>query len=604
MQLEALYHVPRDKWAYAYDEETIHLRMRTKRDDAEAVYVMSGDKYDWEKTLEEVKMDIAASDDLFDYWEACVRPKFKRLSYYFRIESGQDTAYISDRGISTESPQPPGGLFEFPFIHAVDLFQVPGWAKDAVFYQIMPERFANGDPGNDPEVTEAWGGKPERTNFFGGDLRGVIQHLDYLVDLGVNAIYFTPLFVSPSNHKYDIIDYKKVDPHFGDNELLKVLVDLCHEKGVRVMLDAVFNHCSKEFPPFQDVLKNGKESKYIDWFHIKSFPLEVVDGVPTYHTFGFFEDMPKFNTANPEVRSYLLEVAEYWIKEIKLDGWRLDVSDEIDHHFWRDFRKVVKRANPEAYIVGEVWSDSLSWLQGDQFDSVMNYPFSSTVLEFFSGKMDSYTFSSKIGALLMRYPQQTNEVIFNLLCSHDTPRLLNCMEEDKRKMKLAAAFLFTFMGTPCIFYGDEIGLTGGGDPDCRKCMEWDPAKQDLELHGFYRTMIHLRRQHHALRGSHFRVLNACREDPCLVYERKDDKEHFIIWMNNSSESRTLSLPLETGDWTDALSGERVQLGEGMMKVALEPYSFRMMFRGLQAGKTTALEPAIPSAVKEQSPIRS
>ncbi|NJJ37587.1 alpha-glycosidase [Paenibacillus apii] len=600
MLLEALYHVPRDKWAYAYDKETVHLRLRTKRDDAEAICVMTGDKYAWDRTFEEVPMKKAASDELFDYWEACVQPKFKRLSYLFRIESGGETVYLSEKGTMNEMPQPPGGNFEFQYIHEIDLFKVPEWAKDAVFYQIMPERFANGDPSLSPETAEPWGGTPQRENFFGGDIQGVMDHIDYLADLGVNAIYFTPLFVSPSNHKYDIIDYKKVDPHFGDNAKLKALVDLCHEKGIRVMLDAVFNHCSKEFPPFQDVLKNGKQSKYADWFHINSYPLQVVDGIPSYDTFGFYENMPKFNTANPEVKSYLLDVAEYWIKEIKLDGWRLDVADEIDHHFWHDFRIVVKRANPEAFIVGEVWSDSLPWLLGDQFDSVMNYPFSGTVLDFFNGEMDSYTFSNKIGSLLMRYPQQTNEVIFNLLCSHDTPRLLNRMGEDKRKLKLTVAFLFTFMGTPCIFYGDEIGLTGEGDPDCRKCMEWDPAKQDQELLDFYKRMISLRKENPALRRGQFRILGACNDDPCIIYERVDGETHFTIWMNNSPEPRSLSHAMETEDWKDTFTGEPVKPDNGTMHVSLEPFGFRILSRRLKQETSASSGKDSGDAVKEES----
>ncbi|MEK5237725.1 alpha-glycosidase [Paenibacillus sp. FSL L8-0470] len=580
MLLEAMYHVPRDKWAYAYDTKTIHLRVRTKRDDVDCVAALTGDKYDWDHTFYEIMMEKAASDDRFDYWEAAVRPKYKRLSYTFRVSKGQENVYLLDNGIRSECPQPPNHFYEFPYIHQIDLFKVPNWAKDAVFYQIMTERFANGDPTNDPEGTEAWGGTPKLDNFFGGDLQGVLNHLDDLDELGINAVYFTPLFLSPSNHKYDIMDYKKVDPHFGDNELLKHVVEECHRRGIRVMLDAVFNHCSDKFPPFQDVLEKGEYSVYKDWFHINSFPAEIVDGIPTYDTFGFFGNMPKFNTANFEVRAYLLEVAEYWIKEIKVDGWRLDVANEVDHHFWRDFRKVVKSANPEAYIVGEVWSDSLTWLLGDQFDSVMNYPFSGTVLEFFNGGMDGITFGQRIGALLMRYPQQTNEVVFNLLGSHDTPRLLTVVGEDKRRLKLAVVFLFTFMGTPCIYYGDEIGLTGSEDPDCRKCMEWDEKKQDRELYDFYRMMIFLRKEHKALREGRFRILVACENDPCIVYERADEIIHFTVWMNNSPEPRTLRHPMETDDWQDALTGEPVAPKEGIMHISLDPYGYRILCRAL------------------------
>ncbi|MNO58257.1 Cyclomaltodextrinase [compost metagenome] len=580
MLLEALYHVPRDKWAYAYDVNTIHLRFRTKRDDVAEVHALTGDKYNWEGTFQELPMEKAAHDRMFDYWEVDVRPRYKRLAYAFKLISGNETVYMLDTGIQHEPPAPPGELFEFSYIHEIDVFKVPDWAKQAVFYQIMPERFANGDPANDPATVEPWGEKPTRLNFFGGDLKGVLDHLDYLSDLGVNAIYFTPLFVSPSNHKYDTVDYKQVDPHFGTNETLRELVDACHKTGIRVVLDAVFNHCGEHFPPFQDVLKNGEQSKYKDWFHINQFPPVVKDGIPSYDTFGFFANMPKFNTANPEVKQYLLGVAEYWIREIKLDGWRLDVANEVDHHFWRDFRQVVKKANPEAYIIGEVWSDSLNWLLGDQFDSVMNYPFADKVLEFFNGGMDGFSFANEMGSLIMRYPQQTNEVVFNMLCSHDTPRLLTRVGTDKRKLKLCVVFLFTYIGTPCIFYGDEVGILGDSDPDCRKCMEWDQSKQDRELHDFYKLMIGLRKQHNALRQGRFRFLQAATNDPCIVYERLDDKMHFTIWMNNTDKARTLSHPMETEDWRDALSNEIVKPKDKIMNITLDPFAFRILYRHL------------------------
>ncbi|MFU1792958.1 alpha-glycosidase [Paenibacillus azoreducens] len=578
MLLEALYHVPRDKWAYAYDSRTIHLRVRTKKNDVNSVVAMTGDKYDWKSTYFEITMDKAASDEMFDYWEAEVLPKYKRLSYAFRITAGTETTYMLDSGIYHYCPAPTGGYYEFPYIHEIDVITVPEWAQDAIFYQIIPERFANGDPSNDPEKTEPWGGQPKMDNFFGGDLKGVLDHLNDLADLGINAIYFTPLFKSPSNHKYDTVDYKQVDPHFGTNALLKEVVEACHAKGIRVMLDAVFNHCSEQFPPFQDVLKNGEKSKYKDWFHVNKFPARIENGIATYDTFGFYGNMPKFNTANPEVKQYLLDVAEYWIREIKLDGWRLDVANEVDHHFWRDFRTVVKAVNPEAYIVGEVWSDSLSWLSGDQFDSVMNYPFAEKVLEFFNGGMDGATFSNRMSSLLMRYPQQTNEVVFNMLCSHDTPRLLTRVGGDKRKQKLAVVFLFTYMGTPCIFYGDEVGITGDVDPDCRKCMIWEQNKQDRELYDFYKMMIHLRKKNKALREGRFRFLKADPGNPCIIYERANADIHFTVWMNNTGQKQTLSHPMVTTDWRDALSDEQVPPVNGVMNITLDAYGYRILYR--------------------------
>lgn len=579
MLRECFYHVAQSNWAYAYDMDTIHLRVRTKRDDVDEVVAVTGDKYDWDSTYREYPMEKVAADNWWEYWETAVYPEFKRVSYGFRISAGDETAWMTETGIYDYCPSPPGGYYEFPYIHEIDMYMAPEWAQSAIFYQIFPERFANGDPSNDPEGTQPWGEQPDNYSSFGGDLQGIIDHLDYIENLGVNALYLTPVFTSPSNHKYDIVDYMQVDPQFGDNALLKKLVDACHEKGIRVMLDAVFNHCSEQFPQFRDVVEKGEKSKYVDWFHINEFPVAFKDGRPTYDTFGFFGHMPKFNTANPEVKQYLLDVAEYWIREIGIDGWRLDVANEIDHHFWRDFRKTVKAANPEAYIVGEVWNDSQKWLLGDQFDSVMNYPFSNKILEFFSNS-DScgFSFANSMGNLLMRYPQQSNEVIFNLLCSHDTPRVLSCVGEDKRRLKLSVVFLLTYMGTPCIFYGDEIGLSGGNDPDCRKCMEWDPARQDNELYDFYKLIIALRHNYPVLRRGRFRFLKADPGDPRIVYERLDKDMHFTVWMNNSEEETVLSHPMETDDWRDALSGEEVWPEDGMMHIKLDPLGYRILYR--------------------------
>ncbi|MFC5653220.1 alpha-glycosidase [Paenibacillus solisilvae] len=581
MFLECFHHTTRSNWAYAYDKDTIHLRVRTKRDDVEEVTAVTGDKYDWDGFHEDVPMLKIAADEDFDYWEAAVKPRYKRFSYGFRLRSGDETVFLTESGKFGEPPPPPGGYYEFPYIHEIDIFTAPEWAKEAVFYQIMPDRFDNGDLETDPEFTEEWGQPPTNDNIFGGDLQGILNRLDYLSELGITAIYMTPIFESPSNHKYDTVDYKKIDPHLGDTELLKKLVASCHDRGIRVVLDAVFNHASEQFMPFQDVLKNGEKSKYKDWFHIRSFPAEVKEGKASYDTFGFYGNMPKLNTSNPEVKAYLLDVAEYWIKEVDIDGWRLDVANEVDHHFWRDFRHTVKKTKPDAYIIGEVWSDSLMWLQGDQFDSVMNYPFADIVMGFIaSGDRDGVTFANQINQLLMRYPQQTSEVIFNLLSSHDTPRVLTRVDGNKVRLKLAVVFLLTYIGTPCIFYGDEVGLSGGNDPDCRACMEWDEEKQDHELLDFYKLLIHLRKEHPVLRSGRFRFLKADAEDSRIIYERLGEGEHFTIWMNNTGETSTLTHPMDADDWSDALTGERVPTYEGQMSVGLEPFGYRVLKRAL------------------------
>lgn len=556
MLLEAIYHRPKQNWAYAYDQETIHIRLRTKKEDVTAVTVYAGDKFycydDLTKTFA-VPMKRLYQDELFDYWQAAVVPPYRRLAYSFKLESADEVMWMNEQGFHTEPPQPAVGWFEFPFLNGVDVFTPPAWVKDAVFYQIFPERFANGDPSLDPADVEPWGGTPTPTNFFGGDLQGVLDHLDYLAELGITAIYFTPIFEATTNHKYDTKDYLKVDPAFGNNEKLKELVQACHAKGIRILLDAVFNHCGYMFSPFLDVQEKGEASAYKDWFHIRSFPLEVVDEVPTFDTFAFTPMMPKLNTENPEVKDYLLKVARYWIEEVGIDGWRLDVANEVDHAFWREFRKTVKAVNPDAYILGEMFHEGMMWLQGDQFDAVMNYPFTYAMIDFFAtAKLDGRAFAHAIQHQLASYPLQANEVMFNLLDSHDTERLLTQCGGDKAKMKLAALFQFTFLGTPCLYYGDEVGLDGGGDPGCRKCMEWDQEKQDQDLLTFYQSLIALRHHYTALRTGEFRFVHAEENDALIAYERQDGESHWLIVLNVSPDARSLALPGNARAWQEIM----------------------------------------------------
>lgn len=577
MLLEAVYHRPKQNWSYAYDRETLHLRLRAKKNDLSEVYALTGDKYIWDDSHKLIPMTKLISDDLFDYWECAVKPPFRRLKYGFLLKSGDEEIWMTEQNFSKERPLVPDRLFGYSYINPVDVTKVPEWVKDAVFYQIFPERFANGDPSNDPEGVLPWGGKPERENFFGGDLQGVIDHLDHLSELGINAIYFTPVFEATTNHKYDTADYMKIDPHFGDVEVAKKLVQACHDRGIRVLFDAVFNHSGKTFAPFVDVREKGEQSRFKDWFSIREFPLEVKDGIPTYETFSFEPLMPKMNTENPEVKEYLLKVAEFWIKEVGIDGWRLDVADEVDHHFWRDFRKVVKAANPEAYILGEVWQESSPWLQGDQFDSVMNYPFTDAVLDFtVRGTLDAQGFANAIGKQLSRYPQQVTEVAFNLLDSHDTPRLLSLCKGDKNKMKLAALFQFTYTGTPCIYYGDEIGLDGEQDPDCRKCMEWDPDKQDQNLFEFYRKLIAVRKDLKALRTGSLRFLIAEEGGSRLAYERRLEGEIVIVLMNNHEADQGFEIEATGKDWRDAMSGQMYTTADGKLTLTLPAYGYAIL----------------------------
>lgn len=577
MLLEAVYHRPKLNWTYAYDHKTLHLRLRAKKNDLTEVYAFVGDKYMWDQSKELIPMTLMISDEMFDYWECTYQPPLRRTRYGFLLKSGDEQIWMTESEFTKERPSGPERLFEFPFINPVDVFTPPAWVKDAIFYQIFPERFANGDPSNDPKGVLPWGGKPERDNFFGGDLQGVIDHLDHLSELGITGIYFTPLFEATTNHKYDTADYMKIDPHFGDIATVKKLVQACHERGIKVLFDAVFNHSGKTFAPFVDVMEKGEKSRYKDWFHVREYPLQVKDGVPSYDTFAFEPLMPKLNTENPEVKEYLLKVAEFWIKEVGIDGWRLDVANEVDHAFWRDFRKVVKAANPDAYILGEIWHESSAWLQGDQFDAVMNYPFTEAVLDFVvRGTLDAEGFANAIGKQLSRYPLQASEVAFNLLDSHDTPRLLTLCDGNKAKMKLAALFQFTYSGTPCIYYGDEVGLDGGPDPDCRKCMEWDPKRQDHDLFAFYQKLIKVRKQLAPLRTGSLKFLLAEKCGSKLAYERVLNGEKVLVLLNNYDAGQTFTIPADGNTWRDAFSGQTCNTTDGKLAVKLPAYGYAVL----------------------------
>ncbi|MFE4573428.1 glycoside hydrolase family 13 protein [Paenibacillus chitinolyticus] len=562
MLLEAIDHRSGQAYCYAYDERTVHIRLRTKKDDVDAVHALHGDKYDWERTALETKLYKTGSDQLFDYWQGELVPPHYRLRYAFKLTSGEEVVWLTEKGFGTEKSQDPLTFFDYPFLWPQEVLKPPAWVKEAVFYQIFPDRFANGDPANDPPGVRPWSDSdPGPYDFYGGDLQGVYDRIDYLTSLGVNAIYFTPLFEAATNHKYDTADYKKVDPGFGDTALLKKLVAAFHERGIRVILDAVFNHSGEGFAPFRDVREKGQESPYRDWFHIKEYPLRT-EPRPSYHCFAFESHMPKLNTANPEVRNYLLDVAEYWVRECDIDGWRLDVANEVDHEFWREFRKKLKELKPDFYILGEIWHDAMPWLQGDQFDAVMNYPATDAILDYFAmGEIDARELGSRINRLLASYPQQVNEAAFNILGSHDTPRLLTRIP-DEAKAKLAVLLQFTLPGTPCIYYGDEIGMQGGPDPDCRKPMQWDAERQNHGLLAFYRMLIELRRTRRALSEGTFRFVYA--EKDQLIVLRKNAEEELYICVNNSSREASCHVfePESAYSDTDAQFGIPPDLERG------------------------------------------
>ncbi|MGG4267031.1 glycoside hydrolase family 13 protein [Peribacillus simplex] len=549
MEFSSIHHRPNDNYSYPIDTETLHIRLRTKKHDISAAGLIFGDPYISDNGLwqfDELPMCLSGSDNRYDYWHIYVKPPYRRIRYGFKVLSEDQSAIYTEKGFFKEPPRDPGSYFAIPYLHQNEVFGAPEWVKDTIWYQIFPERFANGNPDNDPQGVKPWGSEdPAVDNFFGGDFEGIIEHLDYLEKLGINGIYFTPIFHAYSNHKYDTIDYRKIDPQFGTKETLKTLINECHKRNIRVMLDAVFNHSGYYFPPFQDLLEKGEDSKYKDWFHPHSFPLKGGER-PNYETFGFFESMPKLNTANPEVKEYLLEVSAYWIKEFDIDAWRLDVANEVDQPFWREFRTTVKNIKPDIYILGEVWHDSMPWLRGDQFDAVMNYPFTNQVFRLVASQtINAREFIEEMTAIYQSYPTNVFDVTFNLLGSHDTPRIFTDCGEDLARAKLIHAILLTFNGSPCIYYGDEIGLTGGMDPGCRKCMVWDEGKQNTDLFNEIKALILLRKEERLLANDgKFKFLDTTRNENIVAYQKYNGERSVVILINPTDVQQSYTLPFD------------------------------------------------------------
>lgn len=464
----------------------------------------------------------------------------------------------------------------------------PDWIRDAVFYQIFPDRFAPSARTKYPRglVFKPWGSPPEEQGYQGGSLYGVLEKLGYLKDLGINAIYFNPIFSSASNHRYHTFDYYEVDPLLGGNDALRVLIDEAHSIGIKIVLDGVFNHASRGFWQFHHILENGGDSPYIDWFRIHGWPLspysrDPVNDPANYAAWEGLLALPQFNHSNPGVRDFLFDVAKYWI-DFGIDGWRLDVPAEIDDDtFWQEFRRVVKTANPDAYIVGEIWSEAKRWLQGDQFDAVMNYTFAWSSMSFFGAKTladyprdnyqltprDAAGFADVIADMHSRYAWEINHVQLNLLDSHDTARALWVVGEDKSALKLCALFQMTMPGAPCIYYGDEIGMSGADDPYCRAAFPWhQPETWDNDLLAHYKKAITLRHAHPVLRRGDYTTVYA--EGDVLAFRRTFQGVTALVCFNAGSESQTVSIPGMGGTYEDAWGQSGRISGEGTLDVTI------------------------------------
>jgi cyclomaltodextrinase len=631
-----------DAWERSLNEDgTVTLRVRSWMGDVDRVlihWLNTSDLSDDGLLSSEAKVDTLDrfdSDGRYDYYEAGLPAT--DLVYYFEFVDGSTRVILDRLGARVAEG---GDIRPFRFdATEVAAFKTPDWVADGIIYQIFPERFANGDPDNDPDFTEWYyegltqlpasgktngeyfhlvddwydtaglthspyktDGKPDWNSFYGGDIEGVRQNLDYLEDLGVTAIYFNPVFEAKSNHKYDAATYMKIDPHFGTNDEFAAFVDECHGRGIRIILDLAFNHTGHTHWAFVDGREKGAESAYWDWYEWKKWPLPgTIAQTPGnasdyYDCWWGFGQMPNLNfdlsAPGPEEQNlieigdarpnwplveHLLDVAEFWLEEIDVDGYRLDVANEVPPWFWDLFRKRVRAAKPDAYIVGELWGAAPEWVNGRYFDAVMNYEyFRKPVLGFIAkGEMSAEEFDTALAPGRLIYPEQGVRAMMNLLGSHDTQRFLNEAGGDVRRLKLGLLFAMTYVGAPTVYYGDEIAMAGAGDPDCRRPFDWrwpDETRR-VEVHDYVRDLVAMRKRHACFAWGGFEKLLA--DGPVYAYRRTGPAGDAVVVINAGLEEVTVEIPMEPGvvSVREALGGTSIPVTAGasgpVLTVALD-----------------------------------
>ena len=538
MEYSAIFHDMDKRFCYAVDKDLFVIRVQVKKDDMKEIILHYEDKYipmELKDTRKTIPMKKAATSQFHDYYEVQLQMHLVCLRYFFEFTDMQgEKVYYGNYEFSKECITNRDRMFDCPQnLREEEMFEVPEWAANKVVYQIFPARFA----ASQPVDRSQWYKAPiTSADNLHGDLKGIIEHLDYIRELGIDVLYMTPIFKSNSCHKYDTIDYYHIDPSFGTKQELRELVQKAHELGMKVVMDAVFNHTGREFFAFADILEKGEKSKYRDWYFIDDFPLRNEPGqLPNFKCFAYYGGMPKLNLKNPEVEKFVTDVACYWIEECDIDGWRMDVGDEISHFFWKRFRRAVKAVKKDALIVGEIWHYAGDFLEGDEWDTVMNYPFYLNLIDLIADEKISVSqFVQNLGYLEGRLNKKCYPLMWTLIDSHDTARFLHLCNNDKKKQHLAAAFQLLLPGMPMVYYGDEAAMPGANDPDCRRGMYWDEEYRDREMYEWYKRLMQVRKTHSCIVEGELIETITSDDEETIVMLRKNVEETVALIFNCSS----------------------------------------------------------------------
>ena len=541
MEYSAIFHDMDKRFCYAIDKDIFVIRVQVKKDDMKEIILHYEDKYipmERKDTRKVISMKKVATSQFHDYYEAQLQMHLICLRYFFEfIDTHGEKVYYGNYEFNKDCITNRDRMFDCPQnLREEEMFEVPQWAANKVVYQIFPSRFA----ASQPVDKKLWYKAPiTHMDDLHGNLRGIMEHLDYIENLGIDILYMTPIFKSNSCHKYDTIDYYQIDPSFGTTEDLRELVQKAHERGMKVVLDAVYNHTGRDFFAFQDILEKGEKSRYLDWYFIDELPPKDEMGeIPNFKCFGYYGGMPKLNLKNPEVEKYITDVACYWIKECDIDGWRMDVGDEISHFFWKNFRKAIKAVKKDMLIIGEIWHYAGDFLEGDEWDTVMNYPFYLNMIDLIADtRINVSQFVQNLGYLEGRLNKKCYPLMWNLIDSHDTARFLHLCNDNKKKQHLAAAFQLLLPGMPMVYYGDEFAMPGANDPDCRRGMYWDEEYQDKEMFQWYKKLLQIRKTHTCVVDGELIEISARDEEETIVMIRKNGEETIAMIFNCSTKMK-------------------------------------------------------------------